>query len=125
MLVDVRKLKQGANVVDIVDKALRMGEGHQLKILENVAKASVAMKDTTAALMNSLLQEASLQGAGYQAQFPGMHIAAKTGSTDSSKDRCFAGYTPYYSCAVWAEVSFEHRSTAPDCRALTRAVESS
>ena len=45
MLVDVRKLKQGANVVDIVDKALRMGEGHQLKKLENVAKAVNALED--------------------------------------------------------------------------------
>ncbi len=26
-------------MVDIIDKALRMGEGHQLKKLENVAKA--------------------------------------------------------------------------------------
>ena len=75
-------------------------------ILENEAQSTVAMKNTTAALMNSLLQEASLQGTGYQAQFPGMHIAGKTGSTNSNKDRYFAGYTPYYSCAVWA--GYEH-----------------
>ncbi len=49
MLVDVRKLKQGANVVDIVDKALRMGEGRQIKKLENVAKATNALEDEIAA----------------------------------------------------------------------------
>lgn len=85
---------------------IRVEDANGNVILENEAKSTVAMKNTTAALMNSLLQEASLQGTGYQAQFPGMHIAGKTGSTNSNKDRYFAGYTPYYSCAVW--VGYEH-----------------
>lgn len=85
---------------------VRVEDANGNMILENEAKSTVAMKNTTAALMNSLLQEASLQGTGYQAQFPGMHIAGKTGSTNSNKDRYFAGYTPYYSCAVWA--GYEH-----------------
>ena len=85
---------------------IRVEDANGNVILENEAQSSVAMKNTTAALMNSLLQEASLQGTGYQAQFPGMHIAGKTGSTNSNKDRYFAGYTPYYSCAVWA--GYEH-----------------
>lgn len=85
---------------------VRVEDANGNVILENEAQSSVAMKNTTAALMNSLLQEASLQGTGYQAQFPGMHIAGKTGSTNSNKDRYFAGYTPYYSCAVWA--GYEH-----------------
>lgn len=85
---------------------VRVEDANGNVILENEAKSTVAMKNTTAALMNSLLQEASLQGTGYQAQFPGMHIAGKTGSTNSNKDRYFAGYTPYYSCAVWA--GYEH-----------------
>lgn len=85
---------------------VRVEDANGNVILENEAQSTVAMKNTTAALMNSLLQEASLQGTGYQAQFPGMHIAGKTGSTNSNKDRYFAGYTPYYSCAVWA--GYEH-----------------
>ena len=85
---------------------VRVEDANGNVILENEAKSTVAMKNTTAALMNSLLQEASLQGTGYQAQFPGMHIAGKTGSTNSNKDRYFVGYTPYYSCAVWA--GYEH-----------------
>ena len=35
-------------------------------ILENEAESSVAMKDTTAALMNSLLQEVVSAGTGYE-----------------------------------------------------------
>ena len=85
---------------------VRVEDANGNVILENEAQSTVAMKNTTAALMNSLLQEASLQGTGYQAQFPGMHIAGKTGSTNSNKDRYFAGYTPYYSCAVGA--GYEH-----------------
>ena len=41
---------KGVIVVDIVDKALRMGEGRQIKKLENVAKATNALEDEIAAL---------------------------------------------------------------------------
>lgn len=70
-------------------------------ILENEANASVAMKDTTAALMNSLLQEVVNGGTGYEGRISGMHVAGKTGTTNNDQDRYFVGYTPYYSCAVW------------------------
>ena len=41
---------KGVIVVDIVDKALRMGEGRQIKKLENVAKETNALEDEIAAL---------------------------------------------------------------------------
>ena len=43
-------------VVDIVDKALRMGEGHQLKKLENVAKAVNALEDEISAFSDEDLK---------------------------------------------------------------------
>jgi len=43
-------------VVDIIDKALRMGEGHQLKKLENVAKAVNALEDEISALSDDELK---------------------------------------------------------------------
>jgi len=43
-------------VVDIIDKALRMGEGHQLKKLENVAKAVNALEDEISALSDEDLK---------------------------------------------------------------------
>ena len=105
---------------------VRVEDANGNVILENEAKSTVAMKNTTAALMNSLLQEASLQGTGYQAQFPGMHIAGKTGSTNSNKDRYFVGYTPYYSCAVWAGYEHNQRIVASGnpCSAVFRKVMS-
>ena len=85
---------------------IRVEDANGNVVLENEAQSTVAMKNTTAAIINHLLQEAALNGTGYEAQFSGMHIAGKTGSTNSNKDRYFAGYTPYYSCAVWA--GYEH-----------------
>ncbi|WP_419004151.1 preprotein translocase subunit SecA [Bifidobacterium pullorum] len=43
-------------MVDIIDKALRMGEGHQLKKLENVAKAVNALEDEISALSDDELR---------------------------------------------------------------------
>lgn len=43
-------------MVDIVDKALRMGEGRQIKKLENVAKATNALEDEIAALNDEELK---------------------------------------------------------------------
>lgn len=47
---------KGVNVVDIVDKALRIGEGHQIKKLEGVAKAVNALEDEIAALSDEELR---------------------------------------------------------------------
>lgn len=81
-------------------------------ILENEAKAAVAMKDTTAALMNSLLQEVINGGTGYEGRISGMHVAGKTGTTNNDQDRYFVGYTPYYSCAVWVGYVHNQRIVA-------------
>ena len=81
-------------------------------IIENEAKSSVAMKDTTAALMNSLLQEVVNAGTGYEGRISGMHVAGKTGTTNNDQDRYFVGYTPYYSCAVWVGYAHNQRIVA-------------
>ena len=95
-------------------------------VLENEAQSNVAIKNTTAAVMNKLLQEVALVGTGSEAQFSGMHIAGKTGSTNGNKDRYFVGYTPYYSCAVWA--GYEHNqqivASGNPCSAIFRKVMS-
>ena len=105
---------------------VRVEDANGNVILENAAQSSVAMKNTTAAIINHLLQEAALNGTGYEAQFSGMHIAGKTGSTNSNKDRYFVGYTPYYSCAVWAGYEHNQRIVASGnpCSAVFRKVMS-
>lgn len=70
-------------------------------ILENETESHVAMKETTAYLMNKMLKNAVAAGTGTQAKFSGMTIAGKTGTTSDNYDRYFVGYTPYYVAAVW------------------------
>lgn len=68
--------------------------------LENSGEQHVAMKETTAYLMTTMLQDA-INGTGGAARFSGMSIAGKTGTTNDNYDRYFVGYTPYYVAAVW------------------------
>jgi len=70
-------------------------------VLENEGESHVAMKETTAYLMNKMLKNAVAAGTGTQAKFSGMTIAGKTGTTSDNYDRYFVGYTPYYVAAVW------------------------
>ena len=71
-------------------------------ILENTGESHVAMKETTAYFMNTLLQGVVNSGTGGSAKFSGsIAIAGKTGTTSENYDRYFVGYTPYYVAAVW------------------------
>ena len=70
-------------------------------VLEKETEQRVAMKETTAYLMNKMLKTAVSSGTGTQARFSGMTIAGKTGTTSDNYDRYFVGYTPYYVAAVW------------------------
>ena len=70
-------------------------------ILENKTESHAAMKESTAYAMNELLKNVVRNGTGTGANFSGMTIAGKTGSTNSNNDRYFVGYTPYYTVAVW------------------------
>lgn len=70
-------------------------------VLENTGEQHVAMKETTAYLMTSMLQRAVSYGTGGAASFSGMSIAGKTGTSNDNYDRYFVGYTPYYVAAVW------------------------
>lgn len=74
-------------------------------LVDNASESRVAMKETTAYLMNKLLTSVVSGGTGGSASFSGMSIAGKTGTTSNNYDRYFVGYTPYYSAAVWVGYS--------------------
>ena len=59
-----------------------------------------AMKDTTAYLITSMLENVIQRGTGTRAQI-GRPAAGKTGTTDEGKDVWFVGFTPDLVCSVW------------------------
>lgn len=70
-------------------------------IIENETISKTVLKDSTAFLLTSAMQDVLTQGTGGSARFEGMPIAGKTGTTSNSYDIWFVGYTPYYTAAVW------------------------
>lgn len=58
--------------------------------------------EKTAYWITNMLQDAVKEGSGYEARLNSMPCAGKTGTTDSKRDKWFAGYTPYYVGVVWS-----------------------
>jgi penicillin-binding protein 1A len=71
-------------------------------LIENTSASSSVIKDTTAWLLTSAMEDVVQQGTGTACQLDNMPVAGKTGTTESYNDVWFVGYTPYYTCAVWA-----------------------
>ncbi|MBO5461287.1 MAG: transglycosylase domain-containing protein [Ruminococcus sp.] len=59
------------------------------------------IKDTTAALLTSAMQDVINRGTGTAARLSNMPAAGKTGTTEHSTDLWLSAYTPYYTCSVW------------------------
>jgi len=80
---------------------LKVEDSNGEVIIDNASESNVAMKETTAYLMRKMLTTVVSSGTGTEADFAGMPVAGKTGTTDANRDRYFVGFTPYYSAAVW------------------------
>lgn len=65
------------------------------------AKSRTVLKDSTAYLLTSAMQDVVKKGTGKMVDFDTMSIAGKTGTTSQTYDVWFSGYTPYYTCSVW------------------------
>lgn len=70
-------------------------------LYEKTPETHVAMKETTAALITDAMQDVITQGTGGAANFSGMPIAGKTGTTTDTKDLWLSAYTPYLTASVW------------------------
>ena len=71
-------------------------------LLENTPVTTQVFKESTAYLLTSAMEDVVSGGTGRNFGFSGMHIAGKTGTTSTYRDLVFAGYTPYYTAAIWA-----------------------
>ncbi len=80
-------------------------------LLENKSTVRTVIKDSTAYIVTSMLQDVinGSEATGYDARFSGMALAGKTGTSNDSKDRWFAGFSPYYVAATW--VGYDQQKT--------------
>ena len=65
-------------------------------------KATQVFKASTASLLTNAMEDVLEKGTGVVARLDNMHAAGKTGTTNEAKDLVFAGFTPYYTAAIWA-----------------------
>ena len=70
-------------------------------LIEKTPERHTVLKETTAWLLTSAMQDVMTEGTGVNSNFPGMATAGKTGTTSSNRDAWNAGYTPYYTCTIW------------------------
>ncbi len=70
-------------------------------VIDNTQNRETILSQKTVDYMNYCLDQAIESGTGKKANFSGMDICGKTGTTANSKDRYFCGYTGYYTAAVW------------------------
>lgn len=71
-------------------------------IIEKDQQSEQILSEKTVTYVNYCLDKAVEGGTGRLADFKGMDISGKTGTTSSNKDRYFCGYTGYYTGAIWS-----------------------
>lgn len=71
-------------------------------ILSNQPQGRRVFKESTAYLLTSAMEDVVSKGTGTGFQLDHMHEAGKTGTANDYRDLTFAGYTPYYTAAIWA-----------------------
>ncbi len=70
-------------------------------LFEKTPDTHTAMKETTAALITSAMEDVVTKGTGKAVKLSNMPVAAKTGTTTNNVDFWLSGYTPYLTCSVW------------------------
>ena len=71
-------------------------------LIDNTPKTRRVLKETTAWLLTSAMEDVVKKGTGARVNFGNMAIAGKTGTTTSNVDVWFSGFTPYYTCCTWS-----------------------
>lgn len=83
-------------------------------LINNKPKKVQVMKESTAWLLTSAMEDVVNKGTGTSLRFTdiNMPVAGKTGSTSNYYDLWFSGYTPYYTASVWS--GFDNNRTQVD-----------
>ena len=70
-------------------------------VLSNDQETEEILSKKTVDYIDYCLSGVITSGTGSGAKISGHNVAGKTGTTSSSKDRWFCGYTSYYTAAIW------------------------
>ncbi|MDO4489542.1 MAG: transglycosylase domain-containing protein [Lachnospiraceae bacterium] len=71
-------------------------------VLEHTPIQTRIFKESTAYLLTNAMLDVITKGTGVDYQLNNMTVAGKTGTTNTFRDLVFAGFTPYYTAAIWA-----------------------
>lgn len=87
---------------------------HGKVLIDNSPKKVQVMKESTAWLLTSAMEDVVSKGTGTLTKFTKINMAeaGKTGSTSNYYDLWFSGYTPYYTASIWS--GFDSNRTQED-----------
>ena len=73
-------------------------------LLENEPESRQVFRESTVFLLTSAMESVveDANGTGSALRLSNMPVAGKTGTTSATRDVWFVGFTPYYTCGVWA-----------------------
>lgn len=105
----VTNLELTAAYASIANKGVYHKPHYYTKVVDNKGKVILQYKDskkqvmkaTTAWLLTDAMHDVVTKGTGTSANLSGMRVAGKTGTTSDNLDLWFAGFTPYYTAAIW------------------------
>lgn len=71
-------------------------------LLESTPDTHSVIKDSTAWLLTSAMEDVVKSGTGTLCSVPNMTVAGKTGTTTDDNDIWFSGFTPYLTATIWS-----------------------
>ena len=104
-------IANGGNYIKPIYYTKILDHSGNVLIVNTAAERSV-IKESTAFLLTSAMEDVVKQGTGTACQLDNMPVAGKTGTTEAYNDLWFVGYTPYYTCAVWS--GYDNNEKLPD-----------
>ncbi|RKM60503.1 glycosyl transferase [Butyrivibrio sp. CB08] len=92
-------------------------------VLDNTeVQSKRIIKETTAFLLTSAMQDVVTSGTGGSVNFGSTAIAGKTGTTSDYNDVWFAGYTNYYTATTWTGYDNNAKMTASAEKNLSKTM---
>ena len=71
-------------------------------LLDNTNRQSTQVfRESTAYLLTNVMEDVVKRGTATDCQLDNMAVAGKTGTTNDYTNLVFAGFTPYYTAAIW------------------------